>query len=714
MSKKIYLFVIFSIICIAMGSFGGRLFQAEAKSKNDKWPYSEDYEFKVNGKKQKPWKYHSRVYGDLGNILYLDGEFISMDKPVSEDIYIGSEAVSFKYMSREELLDYMIETYPKELEVAVKKYIDDSWYADEMCEEYKQLGLRDYIDQEFESDGYLNDLLTEYSDLGNKDDMLSLLEKYEIEKNDWAFWLPASDKEQSIKIDIKLNGEKLKDNKDYRYVVKVYAGNEVELTPFGEPLHDNTEFDYDYKTLKFDGTNIKVPANWTGAVHVSVERYQSGKSTTYDYIVETIFVVNEVSPKNTEMELYEGRSEKIEITGLADGVTFKSSDENVASVDKKGNVTGVKEGKADITIYKNKKSAGVVKVNVKAPHLMTKRLVLGEGESHELVLWGTDAKITKAVTSDSSVAAVTKKGVITAKKKGTATITVKDSDGRKYKCTVYVWISPSLFPDLIEQYPDYQEHPIGSRWDNNYYYSWKGGKVNPGIGACSGYASLISDAIMGDAKAYYTYDVYNLLPGDVVNVKTRWNGSHYLTIVDVDYSMEKEGRIFYQIFNGNYHYLGSEEGYAEMDYITLSDGILSGLDMEGDGFNFAISRYDENIYKRKVDVKPHVEYGYAENTYRNLTEKQHNKYTERGRKKPAYKVTIKVGETIELGDYIYEKYGHCLNGCVEALDDGIVEQKYEFDTEITGLKAGVCYLSSGEILRNDGKERYEMIKVTVK
>ena len=355
MSKKIYMFVIFSIICIvAMGSFSGRLIQAEAKSKNDKWPYSEGYEFKVNGKKQKPWKYHSENYIGIGNVLYIDGEFISLDNPVPEEIYIGYEKVSFKYMSREELLDYMLKKHPEEMEVVVKEYIDNSRHADKKLEEYEQLGLIAYIEKEFDSDYDYMNLLTKFSDLGNQDDMLSLLQKYDLEKNDWAFWLPASDKEQSIKIDIKLNGEKLKDNKDYRYVVDVYAGNEVVLTPFGEPLYDRTEIDYDYKTLKYDGTNIKIPANWTGAVHVSVERYQSGKSTTNDYIVETIFVVNEVSPKNTEMELYEGRSEKIEITGLADGVTFKSSDENVASVDKKGNVTGVKEGKADITIYKPK------------------------------------------------------------------------------------------------------------------------------------------------------------------------------------------------------------------------------------------------------------------------------------------------------------------------------------------------------------------------
>ena len=74
-------------------------------------------------------------------------------------------------------------------------------------------------------------------------------------------------------------------------------------------------------------------------------------------------------------------------------------------------------------------SAGAVNLNSYSKKLMV-------GESFTLKVKGTSKKV-KFTSSDKSVATVTSKGVIRAKKKGKATITAKVG-GQKYKCKVTV------------------------------------------------------------------------------------------------------------------------------------------------------------------------------------------------------------------------------------------------------------------------------------
>ena len=73
--------------------------------------------------------------------------------------------------------------------------------------------------------------------------------------------------------------------------------------------------------------------------------------------------------------------------------------------------------------------AAKVKIN-------TKKATLIKGQKKTLKITGTKQKV-KWSTSKKSVATVTQKGKVTAKKKGKATITAK-VDGKKYKCTITV------------------------------------------------------------------------------------------------------------------------------------------------------------------------------------------------------------------------------------------------------------------------------------
>ena len=116
----------------------------------------------------------------------------------------------------------------------------------------------------------------------------------------------------------------------------------------------------------------------------------------------------------------------------------KSSNTKVATVTKKGKVTGKKVGTATITLTgKNGKSYKCkIKVVKKAPQISKESKVLVKNETYDLKLYGTGIKSVKS--SDKNVATVTKKGKVTAKAVGEATITLKGEDNKSYTCKIIV------------------------------------------------------------------------------------------------------------------------------------------------------------------------------------------------------------------------------------------------------------------------------------
>lgn len=152
----------------------------------------------------------------------------------------------------------------------------------------------------------------------------------------------------------------------------------------------------------------------------------------------------------TLIELGVGEKYAIDVkaTGSGKKVKFKSSKTGVATVTSKGVVKGVKKGEATITCTVGGKEVARYKVKVvPAPKKVTlnqSSVLLGVKQTFALVPsvpTGTHASFTWSV-KDKAVATVSTSGVVTGKKAGKTTVTVKTQNGKTAKATVEVRKAP--------------------------------------------------------------------------------------------------------------------------------------------------------------------------------------------------------------------------------------------------------------------------------
>ena len=138
-------------------------------------------------------------------------------------------------------------------------------------------------------------------------------------------------------------------------------------------------------------------------------------------------------------------------------VTWESSNPSVAAVDSTGLVTAVKAGTADVTVTTEDGGfTAVCKITVVVPVTSVKinstAKTLKVGKTFQLAAWPQPTNATnKTVTwtsSNSAVAKVSSKGLVTAVKAGSAVITVKTADGGKTAaCKITVQAaSPATVP----------------------------------------------------------------------------------------------------------------------------------------------------------------------------------------------------------------------------------------------------------------------------
>ena len=139
-------------------------------------------------------------------------------------------------------------------------------------------------------------------------------------------------------------------------------------------------------------------------------------------------------------QVYVGKKATIKVTKtkVTGKVTFKSSNKKVATVNSKGDITGKKAGKAVITVKVGKYTKKLT-VKVKKPSfkLVKSSVKLKKGKKTTIRVKAAPVSKVTYKTSNKKVATVNSKGVVTAKKKGTAKITVKcNGITRTFKVTV--------------------------------------------------------------------------------------------------------------------------------------------------------------------------------------------------------------------------------------------------------------------------------------
>jgi len=217
-------------------------------------------------------------------------------------------------------------------------------------------------------------------------------------------------------------------------------------------LPDGAEYDA-IKWTCSDGMVASISSNGTvtalSAGTATINATTSGLTGTATITVKAkIIAVESVSIDNAAVTLTEGETvtlhEYVAPENASDkSVTWSSSDQGVATVDANGKVTAVKAGKANVTVTttdggKTATCEITVKakiVNVTGVTLDKTEISLVEGNSETLTATVSPSNATnKDVTwtsSSTSVATVDSNGKVTAVKAGTATITVKTSDGSK-------------------------------------------------------------------------------------------------------------------------------------------------------------------------------------------------------------------------------------------------------------------------------------------
>ena len=164
----------------------------------------------------------------------------------------------------------------------------------------------------------------------------------------------------------------------------------------------------------------------------------------------------------TKVTLGVGQQYKIKKNSLGKNLSFKSSKPKVAAVTAKGVVTAKKKGTAVVTCSSGKKVVGRWKVTVKAApkkvSLNVKQLTAGKGEKVQLVATTTKNSATQLEwkSSQKSIVSVSADGLVTARRKGTATVTVTTHNGKQASVEVTVKAAPrklTLSKDRLELKP---------------------------------------------------------------------------------------------------------------------------------------------------------------------------------------------------------------------------------------------------------------------
>ena len=216
-----------------------------------------------------------------------------------------------------------------------------------------------------------------------------------------------------------------------------------------EPTTNITEPQVTTKPSETDETTEPVTESVTEKPNETVEPTEPATKITE--VTEPVTETTEPATKATEpvaktiinlpvtrKTLYVGKTHTIksEIQNATGTTLYTSKNKAVATVTKNGKVTAKAAGKTTIIIKHNDATAAFT-VTVKNPYLEKTKVNLKKNKTYTIKIKGKVGTPTFK-TNKKSVAAVSKKGKVTAKKNGKATITVTTNGGIKLKLKVTV------------------------------------------------------------------------------------------------------------------------------------------------------------------------------------------------------------------------------------------------------------------------------------
>ena len=256
------------------------------------------------------------------------------------------------------------------------------------------------------------------------------------------------------------------------------VGKTIDLTATVSPENASNKkvtFSSDNEEVATVDANGKVTAKKAGSAVITVTSEDGSKTAKCNVTVKAeekpeVVKVQSVSLNKNNMELKVGGTENLAATvnpsnAANKNVTFSSDNEEVATVDANGKVTAKKAGSAVITVTtENGSKTASCKVTVKAeekPEVVKVQSVSLNKNNVELKVGGTENLVAtvnpsnaanKNVTFSSDnkdVATVDMSGKVTARKAGSAVITVTSEDGNKTASCKVTVANPSQPAQVI-------------------------------------------------------------------------------------------------------------------------------------------------------------------------------------------------------------------------------------------------------------------------
>ena len=256
-----------------------------------------------------------------------------------------------------------------------------------------------------------------------------------------------SGKKAEVEVVVKKAPEKITLNAKSKALKPGEAFQIKVILPKDTASHNITYTSSDQSVATVSSTG-KITAKKKGNAVITVQTY-NGKKTQIKVTVKVDVAVKKVNLSEKKLTLGAGEKYQLNVSispknATDKKLTYKASG-NKVKVTGKGLVTAKKPGKAKITIKaKNGKKATVTITVKKAPKKVTlnaKKKTLKVGKKFQIKVKlpkGTASRKITYTSSKKKVASVTSAGKVTARRKGSATITAKTFNGKKAKLKIIV------------------------------------------------------------------------------------------------------------------------------------------------------------------------------------------------------------------------------------------------------------------------------------